>query len=264
MPTLGFPVRDIRRQTMEDTCYLCIIILFCIRSTEGTSLGGTENLQNDHNFKEAQVAASTWEKSKLNKKTISALRGKEVILVVDAIGESKIQDIQWVKNGINFATTQPSESVTIRDSSYDGRLGSSSDGSLIIYKFEMEDQGEYKADILMTDLEKNEIVYVLNISGDSHGSNHVTVVVSVIVVLAVVAVVVVAFMLWRKKKKKLRANSRKITMEETRSDPEGNCELDKEKLNEHSSSPHDSENEEYYEACENLEKAKGGDTLDTL
>ncbi|XP_069583632.1 uncharacterized protein [Ranitomeya imitator] len=219
MLRLRFAVIDIRKKKMKDTCCsMCIIILLCIRSTEGTLLKGTENLQNDHIFKEAQVAASTWEKGKLLKKTISALRGTQVILVVDAIGESEIQDIQWIKNGINFATTQPSEGVTVRDSSYDGRLGISSDGSLIIYKFEMEDQGEYKADILMKDLKKDEIVFVLNISeGDSHRNNRVAVIVPVIVWLVVIAAGV-AFMLWRKKR--CPANSREIPVEEARSDPD--------------------------------------------
>ncbi|XP_073423273.1 uncharacterized protein [Dendrobates tinctorius] len=250
---------------MKDICYLmCIIILLCIRSTEGTLLGDTENLHNDHNFKEAQVVPSTWEKGKLNKKTISALRGTEVILVVDAIGESEIQDIQWVKNGINFATTHPTEGVTIRDSSYNGRLGSSSDGSLIIYKFEMEDQGEYKADILMTDLMKDEIVFVLNISeGDSHRKNHVVVAVPVIVVLLVVIVAGVAFIQWRKKKRHC-ANSREIPVEEARSDPEGKSGLEKEELKElRSNTSDDGETSEHFEDAKEYQEdeIKGGHTV---
>ncbi|CAJ0968712.1 unnamed protein product [Ranitomeya imitator] len=221
--------RVFRYKKKEDEGYLLLDVHHNI-STEGTLLKGTENLQSDHIFKEAQVAASTWEKGKSNKKTISAIRGTEVILVVDAIGESEIQDIQWIKNGINFATTQPSERVTVRDTSYDGRLGSSSDGSLIIYKFEMEDQGEYKADILMKDLKKDEIVFVLNISeGDSHRNNRVAVIVPVIVWLVVIAAGV-AFMLWRKKR--CPANSREIPVEEAKSDPEGKSELEKEERKE--------------------------------
>ncbi|XP_077144574.1 uncharacterized protein LOC143807115 isoform X2 [Ranitomeya variabilis] len=258
---------------MKDTCCLmCIIILLCIRITEGTLLKGTENLQNDHIFKEAQIAASTWEKGKLNKKTILALRGTEVILVVDAIGESEIQDIQWIKNGINFATTQTSEGVTIRDSSYDGRLGSSSDGSLIIYKFEMEDQGEYKADILMKDLKKDKIVFVLNIS-DSHRNNRVAVVVTVIVLLVVIAAGL-AFMLWRKKKRCpanslsyryfLLSSQREIPVEEARSDPEGKSELEKEELKELRASTCDDDemNEHYVDAKEYPEdEIKDGHTV---
>ncbi|KAM4014121.1 uncharacterized protein ACNLHF_004010 [Anomaloglossus baeobatrachus] len=217
---------------MVDTCYLmCILIVLCIRRTEGTPLRGPEKLQNGNNFKETQVAASTWEKDQLNKKTVSALREKEVILVVDTIGESEIQDIQWVKNGINFATTRLSEGVTIRDSSYDGRLGSSSDGSLIIYKFQIEDQGEYKADILMTNLKKHEIIYILKISEeeDSHRNSHAAAVVSVIIAFLVVVVGAgIAFMLWRRKKRP--ANAMEIPEDEARHDPEGKSDPEKEKL----------------------------------
>lgn len=108
---------------------------------------------------------STFPGTLLETKNISALRGGDVTFVVDIIKESGIQDIQWVKNGVNFATTKPFQGVTIRDNVYDGRLRGSDDGSLIIHNLAMEDQGEYKADIVMLNLENYKIVYSLHISG---------------------------------------------------------------------------------------------------
>lgn len=222
---------------------MCALILLIIRSTEGA----TEHLKTGDNVKENQVAPSIGEKGTLlETKNISAVRGEDVTFVVDIIKESGIQDIQWVKNGVNFATTKPFQGVTIRDNVYDGRLGGSDDGSLIIHNLAMEDQGEYKADIVMLNLENYKIVYSLHISEENRPPRtHVVVaVVSVIVVLFALAAGA-AFLMW--KRKLCFGNTRR---DQARGDPEGKSELETEELQQKEPSPspqadpHDQRDEE--------------------
>ncbi|KAM3918701.1 uncharacterized protein RB166_013478 isoform 1-T2 [Leptodactylus fuscus] len=224
---------------MENTpSWMLMLIVLCIRNTEAAPLGTTEGANPHYNVKEDQVALSSEKETLLEAKNISGLRGESVTLIVASIKESEIQDIQWVKNGINFATTKPNKEVTIRDSNYNERLGASNDGSLVIQKLTMEDQGEYKADILMLNSKKYEIIYVLHISeeSDSHGRSTVAGVVSILVVLLLVVAAGVAFMMWKKKTMCFK-ESRGAQAEVARQEPEGKSEPEKEALHMEESSP---------------------------
>ncbi|XP_040267710.1 uncharacterized protein LOC120981962 isoform X2 [Bufo bufo] len=206
---------------MKNTrCLLYMLILLLVVSTEETTLGPTEKAKTDFTVKVTQeVEPSSKKIVLLETKNISAVLGKEATLVVNTNKESEIRDIQWVKNGINFATTKPKKDVTIRESSYKGKLRSTNDGSLVLQSLTIEDQGEYKADILLSDMKNYQIIYYLHISEerDSHRTHGV--VASVIVVLVLLVILAgVAFMMWRKKR---CFKSKKVQVRKTRSDPEG-------------------------------------------
>ncbi|XP_044127986.1 uncharacterized protein LOC122921805 isoform X2 [Bufo gargarizans] len=206
---------------MKNTrCLLYMLILLLVVSTQETTLGPTEKAKTDFTIKVTQeVEPSSKKIVLLETKNISALLGKEATLVVNTNKESEIQDIQWVKNGINFATTKPKNDVRIRENSYKGKLRSTNDGSLVLQSLTKEDQGEYKADILLSDMKNYQIIYYLHISEE--GASHRThgVVASVIVVLVLLVILAgVAFMMWRKKR---CFKSKKVQVRKTRSDPEG-------------------------------------------
>ncbi|XP_040267712.1 uncharacterized protein LOC120981962 isoform X4 [Bufo bufo] len=200
---------------------LYMLILLLVVSTEETTLGPTEKAKTDFTVKVTQEVEPSWEKVVLlETKNISAVLGKEATLVVNTNKESEIRDIQWVKNGTNFATTKPKEDVTIRVNSYKGKLRSTNDGSLVLQSLTIEDQGEYKADILLSDMKNYQIIYYLHISEERASDWIYGVVASVIVVLVLLVILAeVAFTKWRmiwcfKSKKK-------VQVRKTRSDPEG-------------------------------------------
>ncbi|XP_040267713.1 uncharacterized protein LOC120981962 isoform X5 [Bufo bufo] len=199
----------------------CLLYMLIFVSTEETTLGPTEKAKTDFTVKVTQeVEPSSKKIVLLETKNISAVLGKEATLVVNTNKESEIRDIQWVKNGINFATTKPKKDVTIRESSYKGKLRSTNDGSLVLQSLTIEDQGEYKADILLSDMKNYQIIYYLHISEerDSHRTHGV--VASVIVVLVLLVILAgVAFMMWRKKR--CFKSKKKVQVRKTRSDPEG-------------------------------------------
>ncbi|XP_073423277.1 uncharacterized protein [Dendrobates tinctorius] len=92
---------------MKDICYLmCIIILLCIRSTEGTLLGDTENLHNDHNFKEAQVVPSTWEKEGDSHRKNHVVVAVPVIVVLLVVIVAGVAFIQWRKKKRHCANSR--------------------------------------------------------------------------------------------------------------------------------------------------------------
>ncbi|KAG8560172.1 hypothetical protein GDO81_014824 [Engystomops pustulosus] len=253
-------------ETMYSLMSLCMFLY--MRSTGGVSPGTTETTKNNNNLNGKQnTVLSSETGGLLETKNLSALPGQEVTLVVDNIKESEIQDIQWVRNGINFATTKPYKGVTIRERSYEGKLSSTSEGSLILKKVTLEDQGEYKADIFTLNL-NHEITFILHISGgnDSKPVNAAAIIVPVILLLGVGAAG--AFVIW-KRKKRFREN---VTMEKARTDPEGR-EPEEEELQQKDSSQslqnvfsntNDEESEVFHDALETHEKeaiqGEGGDT----
>ncbi|XP_077320281.1 uncharacterized protein LOC143942765 [Lithobates pipiens] len=77
---------------------------------------------------------------------VTATEGSNVTLQLDEMGQKR--DITWVTaGGSHFATTKPNEDILIRDTRYTGRLHALKDGSLLMIKPTMEDQGMYRANI---------------------------------------------------------------------------------------------------------------------
>ncbi|XP_075701097.1 uncharacterized protein LOC142665309 [Rhinoderma darwinii] len=218
-----------------------MLMLLFIRSSEGTSLGSTVKEKTGDNFEnKKEVKPSLKNGVFLGTKNISALIGEEVTLVVETFEESNIQDIQWVINGINFATTKPHEVVTIRNSAYEGRLRGSNNGSLVIRNLAEEDQGEYKADILLVNSKNYELIYFLHISEERRNSHRTHMLMGV--VLGIFGLVVisagVAFMIWKKKKMCFKnIGLVEEIQRKPRSEPEGKCEEENEELQQKVPSP---------------------------
>ncbi|XP_069806835.1 pregnancy-specific glycoprotein 22-like [Dendropsophus ebraccatus] len=90
--------------------------------------------------------------------------GGEVVLPVQ---QTDVQDITWMteKDKGVFAVTEPGRPVTIRSLSYNGRLNVTANGSLMIIKLTMEDQGIYKGSILRRGLGQCAQLYRLSLYG---------------------------------------------------------------------------------------------------
>ncbi|XP_040190461.1 uncharacterized protein LOC120921997 [Rana temporaria] len=106
-----------------------------------------------------------------NMKTVYVFSSEEqeVTLPFPELLMDQVEDVFWMKDyAQHIATTFMNESLHILDSRYQGRLNSTSDGSLIIHDLRVEDRGKYSADIHLTNKELYTEIYHLTIYRKSY------------------------------------------------------------------------------------------------
>lgn len=87
----------------------------------------------------------------------------------------QVEDIFWMKDySKHISTTFKNGSLHVLDSRYQGRLYSTSNGSLIIHDLRVEDRGKYSADIHLTNKELYTQIYHLSIYRKSYYTTYGT------------------------------------------------------------------------------------------
>ncbi|XP_073466490.1 uncharacterized protein [Aquarana catesbeiana] len=104
------------------------------------------------------------ETANMKKVYVFSSEEQEVTLPFPERLTDQVEDVFWMKDYVkHIATTFMNGSLQVLDSRYQGRLNSTSYGSLIILDLRVEDRGKYSADIHLTNKELYTEIYHLSI-----------------------------------------------------------------------------------------------------
>lgn len=115
------------------------------------------------------ISSVSPEQASIKKVYVYSREEQKVTLPLPEHLANQVEDILWMKDNVkHIATTFKDGALHVLDSSYQGRLLSADDGSLVILDLRVEDRGQYSADIHLTNAELYTEIYHVGIYRKSY------------------------------------------------------------------------------------------------